>query len=476
MSTATVTPQAPPKRRNTELALLILAVGISVAAYANVGLVHDGRLPAGMFGYGAGLALIAAVVHLVVRRLAPYADPLMLPAVTLLNGLGLVLIHRIDLARSDNALTAHTKAPSSLAASQLIWAALGVALFVAVLVLIRDHRSLQRYTYTLMALGVVLLALPPLLPGSIAPEIGGAKNWIRIAGFSIQPGEFAKILLAIFFASFFVVKRDALTLASRRFLGLYLPRGRDMGPVLVAWLISTMILVSSKDIGLSMLFFGLFIGMLYISTERLSWVIIGLLLTAAGIFGVYQLFPHVRQRFLIWSDPMKYYNGLKQYGVDSFQLVNALFGQATGGITGTGLGQGHPTLVPLSWSDFIFSTAGEELGLTGLMAIVLVYALIVARGFRTAIAARDSFGKLLAAGLSISLGLQVFVVAGGVTDLIPETGVTMPFLAYGGSSLVANWALIALLLRISDAARRPAAVSAPGPINLDSEASEAVRA
>lgn len=434
-------PRRPRTRRGVELAMLLLAVIIPLAAYTIVGLTRSRHVPADVLTYGLGLGAVLVVAHLAVRKFARYADPLLLPCAALLNGLGLVLIHRLDLAGP--------KTQRSDATLQLIWSAVGIALFIAVLALVRDHRRLQRYTYTSMLAGLLLLAAPSLLPARFS-EINGARNWIRVAGFSIQPGEFAKILLVIFVAGFLVAKRDALTLASRRFLGLNLPRGRDLGPVLVAWLVSVGLLVRGRDIGMSMLFFGFFVIMLYIATVRFSWVVIGALLFAAGTFGAYHLFGHVRERFEIWLHPFRYAQ------TTGYQLVQALYGFANGGLLGTGLANGRPDLVPFAKSDFIIATIGEELGLTGLTAILLLYVVIVSRGMRAALSVRDAFGKLLAAGLSVSLALQVFVVVGGVTRLIPLTGITTPFLSYGGSSLVSNWAVIALLLKISDAARRPA--------------------
>lgn len=428
-------------RRGTELFMLVFAVLVSMAAYATVGLAQTGELPGGMLSYGLGLGALVGTAHLVVRRFAPYADPILLPAVTLLNGLGLVAIHRLDLAEGADA--------SADAPLQLMWSAIGVALFVLVLILVRDHRKLQRYTFTAGAAGLLLLALPAFLPASMS-EVNGAKIWIRIAGFSIQPGEFAKFLLMIFFAGYLVAKRDVLSLAGKRFAGIDLPRGRDMGPLLLAWLASLGVLVLERDLGSSLLFFGIFVAMLYVATERRSWLLFGVLLFGSGGWFAYQMFSHVQTRINIWLDPFSDPNG------DGYQIVQAMYGFASGGILGTGLGQGRPDTVPFAKTDFIIASLGEELGLTGLMALLMVYAVIVQRGLRTAVAARDPFGKLLAAGLSFSLALQVFVVVGGVTKLIPLTGLTTPFLSYGGSSLVANWALVALLLRLSDGARRPA--------------------
>jgi len=445
-------------RRGTELVLLVFAGVIAVGAYAAVDLGARSALPANLVGYAITFGIFLLVAHVVVRRFAPYADPVLLPAVAVVNGLGLALIHRLDLEDRGAGRMLGGFAPNGDAAVQLVWTAIGVALFVAVLILVPDHRGLQRWTYTAMAAGIALLALPALLPASMS-EVNGARIWIRLFGFSIQPGEFAKLLLIVFFAGFLVVKRDVLSLASRRFAGIDLPRGRDLGPILVAWATSLLILVRERDLGTSLLFFGVFVVMLYIATERTSWLLFGLTLFVGGAYIAYNLFSHVQRRVDIWLDPWPH---IEEVG-GSYQLVQALFGFATGGILGTGMGQGRPEIVPFAKTDFILATAGEELGLTGLMALLVLYAIIVHRGLRTALAARDSFGKLLAAGLAAIVALQVFVVVGGVTRLIPLTGLTTPFLSYGGSSLVANWALIALILRISDAARRPAPPPAPAP-------------
>ncbi|HET9186779.1 MAG TPA: FtsW/RodA/SpoVE family cell cycle protein [Acidothermaceae bacterium] len=452
-----IKPRRPRTRRGVELAMLVFAVLIALAAYADVGLARTHKVPPDMLTYGLGLGALVIVAHVAVRRFASYADPLLLPCAALLNGVGLVLIHRLDLVAP--------KAENSDATLQLAWTAIGVVGFIVVLIVVRDHRRLQRYTYTSMLLGVLLLAIPSILPARFS-EVNGARNWIRFAGFSIQPGEFAKILLVVFVAGFLVAKRDALALASHRFLGLDLPRGRDLGPIIVAWLVSVGLLVRGRDLGMSMLFFGIFIVMLYIATERLSWLLIGLLLFVGGTFVAYHLFAHVRERFEIWLHPFRY---AKTTG---YQLVQGLYGFSSGGLMGTGLGKGRPDLVPFAKSDFIVSTIGEELGLTGLMAILLVYVVMVTRGLRASLSVRDSFGKLLAAGLAVSLAVQVFVVVGGVMRLIPLTGITTPFLSYGGSSLVSNWALIALLLRISDSARRPAPPPTPRP---DDAATQVVR-
>ncbi|MGP9019839.1 FtsW/RodA/SpoVE family cell cycle protein [Streptomyces sp. BR1] len=465
-NTTTIGAIDAPSRRNTELALLVFAVAIPVFAYANVGLAMTGKLPSGMLGYGLGLGLLAAVGHLVVRKFAPYADPLLLPLATLLNGLGLVIIWRLDqsprliqLAKRQFG-SFHPDAPK-----QMLYTALGVALFIAVLMLLKDHRILQRYTYISMAVALFLLILPMFFPA-----VNGAKIWISIPGLgTIQPGEFAKIIIAVFFSGYLMVKRDALALASRRFMGMYLPRGRDLGPILVIWGVSILILVFETDLGTSLLFFGLFVVMLYVATERTSWIVFGLLMSAVGAVAVASFEPHVKLRVDAWMDPFACY---KTTGACE-QIGQAIMSFGSGGTMGTGLGQGNSDLIGFAANaDFILSTVGEELGLAGMMAILLIYGLIVERGVRTALAARDPFGKLLAIGLSGAFALQVFVVAGGVMGLIPLTGMTMPFLAQGGSSVIANWALIGILIRISDTARRPAPAPAPSP---DAEMTQVVR-
>ncbi|MFJ8313553.1 MULTISPECIES: FtsW/RodA/SpoVE family cell cycle protein [unclassified Streptomyces] len=465
-NTTTIGAIEAPSRRNTELALLVFAVAIPVFAYANVGLAMTGKLPSGMLGYGLGLGLMAGVAHLAVRRFAKYADPLLLPLATLLNGLGLVLIWRLDqsprlIAQAKRAYGAFS--PS--APHQLIFSALGVALFIGVLLLVKDHRILQRYTYISMAVAMLLLITPMFFPAKF-----GARIWITIPGLgSIQPGEFVKIILAVFFAGYLMVKRDALALASRRLMGIYLPRGRDLGPILVVWAMSILILIFETDLGTSLLFFGLFVIMLYVATERTSWIVFGLLMSAVGAVGVASFESHVKARVTAWIDPFACY---KTSGACE-QIGNAIMSFGSGGTLGTGLGQGNSDLIGFAANaDFILSTVGEELGLAGMMALLLIYGLIVERGVRTALASRDPFGKLLAIGLSGAFALQVFVVAGGVMGLIPLTGMTMPFMAAGGSSVIANWALIGILIRISDTARRPAPAPAPSP---DAEMTQVVR-
>jgi cell division protein FtsW (lipid II flippase) len=447
--------------------MLAFAVIVVALAFACAGLGLNGKVPSTLPLYIAVFAAIVLGAHLAVRKLAPWADPLMLPLATLLNGLGVMMIYRLqESGRSGNPGNVISTLTPSAAMTQLVWTAVGVAGFVIVLAVIRQPRILQRYTYTLGAVGLVLLAIPAMLPSSMS-NIQGAKVWIIVGGFEIQPGEFAKLALAVFFAGYLVAKRDVLALAGRRLLGIDLPRARDLGPVIIAWGASLLILVFETDVGTSALFFGLFVAMIYIATQRTSWLLIGFFLFLAGAFAASKLFSHVGVRFTDWLHPFAGNNATHS----AYQLVQGLEGMGFGGLFGSGLGHGQPFYTPLVQSDFIMTAFGEELGLTGLMALLLIFGLLVQRGLRAALAVKDPFAKLLAGGLSFVLALQVFVIVGGVTGLIPLTGITTPFLSQGGSSLVASWALIAVLLRISDTARKPA----PQPIQ-DEGMTQVVRA
>jgi cell division protein FtsW (lipid II flippase) len=443
----------PHGRRHTELLMLVFAVAVVAFAYGNVGFGLDGKLPPGMVLYCGGFAVLVLIAHLAVRRFAAWADPLMLPLATVLNGLGIVMIYRLqEVGRNGNPGSLSVPLSTSATAVQLMYSAVGIACFVGVLVAVREPRVLQRYTYTLGAVGLALLALPALLPDSIS-EVPGTYSKIQIAvgGFSIQPEEFAKLALAVFFAGYLVAKRDVLALAGRRFLGIDLPRARDLGPVLIAWVASLLVLFFEDDIGTSALFFGLFVTMIYIATQRTSWLLIGVSLFVAGSLAAAKLSSHVGARFDAWLHPFAASN----VALNSYQLIQGLYGMGFGGVLGRGLGDGQPYWTPLVQSDFIITAFGEEIGLTGLMALLIVYGLIVQRGLRAAISVRDPFAKLLAGGLAFMLALQVFVIVGGVTNLIPLTGITTPFLSQGGSSLVASWMMIGLLMRVSDTARRP---------------------
>lgn len=475
MSTATgsthAPPAGPPKHtgRNTELLLLGFGVGLVTVALIIVQAAQEQALTWDLAKYVLAYAALFGVAHFVVRRYAPHADPILLPVVAVLNGLGLVIIHRLDLGSGRTGETVNPTAASNNADQQLLWAVLGILVFSAILILIRDHRTLSRYAYTLGLGGLVLLAIPAILPSSMS-EINGSKNWIITPFFSIQPSEFSKILIIIFTAAFLVSKRDLFTTAGKHFLGMDFPRARDLGPLLAAWAISIAVLAYSSDLGSSLLIFSTMLTMVYIATERVSWLVLGLILFIVGALIAYQLFAHLQLRVAIWQDPFADFDGA------GYQIGQSLFGLATGGLFGTGLGSGRPNIVPFANTDFIITSIGEELGLAGLAAILMLYLILIMRGLRTGVAVRDSFGKLLAAGLSVTLAVQLFVVVGGVTKLIPLTGLTTPFISYGGSSLLANYILVALLLRISNAAREPdPSKQRPAPKQIDSLPTQVVR-
>jgi cell division protein FtsW (lipid II flippase) len=446
-------------------------------------LVYSAAVEAGLLetitaNFWVPVALLFAIffgVHIAVRFLAPHADPVLVPVAALINGLGVAFLRRLDLGATEPAQRATLSVFTGMAIRQIQWTAAAAIGAVLLLVVVRDHRLLSRYAYTLGLVGIILLLIPAVLPadsGPITSEVNGAKLWILIGPFSIQPGEFAKLALLCFFAYYLVTKREVLSLASRRFLGIDFPRPRDLGPVLVIWAMSMLVLIFEKDLGASLMYFGMFVVTLYVATERSSWLIIGMLLFLGGAVLGYMMgetiggpFANFAERVDIWRHPFDSANG------NGLQLVQSLLGLGTGGIFGAGPGNGLPYVpqlgryvVPLVQSDFIFAGMGEEIGLFGLTALLVAYLLIVNRGLRIGIMVRDSFGKLLAGGLSFTLGLQIFVIIGGVTGLIPLTGQTTPFMSAGGSALVANWLLVALLLRISDAARRPATVTVGGSV------------
>ncbi|MGV9183714.1 FtsW/RodA/SpoVE family cell cycle protein [Arcanobacterium canis] len=445
-----VTSRVPQKGRGTELFLLALALIVVLMAWVlvhvgvNGGATSADVLPPNFVVVAVVTTVAVLALHLGVRFLAPWADPLILPVSVLLNGLGLVMIHRIDFSLVTR--SGHTELKG-----QLILSVVGGILMLGTIAIIRDHRKLRKFTYLSLIAGLILLLLP-MVPG-IGVTINGARLWIRIAGFSFQPAELAKICLAVFFAGYLVAQRDNLSLAGKKVLGLQLPRLRHILPLLIGWLACMALLAMEKDFGMALLFFGLFVAMLYVATERVSWLAIGGVLTAGGIWVIVQMAAHVRARFNVWLNAMdpELYNALGGSG----QVVNGWFGMASGGLFGTGLGRGYPTLVYASNSDFIFSSFGEELGLAGTLAILCLYLLFVSRAFNAGLHLNDGFGKLLATGLGFVIALQVFVVVGGITRVIPLTGLTLPFLALGGSSLLTNWMIAGLLLRISDDARRP---------------------
>ncbi len=433
------------RRRGVEAFMLIFAIGLGMSGYLLTHLNQDAALPPQWPYALAILAAIGLALHLVIRWRLPYADPLIVPLVLLLNGLGLAMIHRLDLTSEPVMHSAEL---------QLMWTVIAATACCLLIVFLRDYRILQRYTYTMFLGGMVLLMLP-LVPG-LGLEKNGARIWIHLGDYSFQPAELAKLVLSIAFASYLVEKRDVLALAGGRVLGIDLPRPRDLGPILVMWLASLAVLVFQKDLGTSLLFFGLFVMMLYVATEKPSWPILGIGLFATGAYLGYLFFGHVQVRISSWLDPFSNYD-------QNYQVINAQFGIAWGGAFGTGWGLGRPNLTPLAKTDFIAAAIGEELGVAGLTAVMLIYGLIVARGLRASLVAKEPFGKLLAAGLAFVFAIQVFAILGGVTRLLPLTGLTTPFMSQGGSSLISNWVTIGLLLIITHQVRSPAALQSPLP-------------
>ena len=455
--------EAPIRRRSTELWMMLFAFGVVLFAFLNVvGSLKDQHLSS-VFEYMVAFLAIVLVAHAAIRLWAPYADPLLLPIATVLNGLGIVMIYRLNQVGRDgnpgNGGPITTLSPHATT-TQIIYSVLGVVVLVVFLKFIKDIKRLQPYTYLLGLAGLILIALPAVLPASIS-EVPGttARIQISIGGFSFQPEEFGKLLLASSFASYLVVNGRKLSLLTEKWWIFSLPRRRDLGPILVVWALSMLLLIFEGDIGTSAVFMGLFVAVLYISTGRRSWAVLGFLMFIVGAFLAAQLVPHVHARFSSWLDPFSNAN-LVQPPQSSYQTVQGLYGMANGGLLGKGLGGGQPFWTPLVQSDLIFTAFGEELGLAGVMALLLLYGLFVQRGLRTAMLVKDDYSKLVASGLSFMFALQVFVIVGGVTRLIPLTGITTPFLSQGGSSLIASWLLVAVLARLSDAARRPA----PKPI------------
>lgn len=440
------------KRRTVELFMDLFAIALGLGGWALTNLNLYGTIPANwpwVVGTWTGLGL---ALHLLVRWKLAWADPLVLPCVLLLNGLGLAMIFRIDQIPD--------KGPSSYAQTQLLWTVIGMALFAAVILFVKDHRRLQRFPYLLLLTGLVLLLLP-LVPGLGKAQLG-ARIWIHLGPYSLQPAELAKIVLALAFSGYLTEHRAVLALAGRRVLGIDFPRLRDLGPIMLMWLASLAVLVFQNDLGTSMLFFGLFVVLLYLATEKPGWAVLGMLLISVGGVLAYLYTGHVRVRVSAWLHPFDKYD-------QNLQVISAQFGYAWGGLTGRGWGLGRPGLTTFARSDFIAAAIGEELGVIGLMAVTCVYAVVVARGLRMALASQEAFSKLLAAGLSFTLALQVFAILGGVTRLLPLTGLTTPFMSQGGSSMVANWTIIGLMLVISHRARRPVEVvvdDAPTVTNL----------
>lgn len=432
-----------PRNRNIELFLLLFAMGINAFELAQIQLSTIEILRIDLLTYWAPLAAASLVLHVLLRIRARDADALILPAAVLINGLGIAMIYRLDLA------TVNAGGTELFGVKQVIWTVVAMLAASAVVQFIPSHLFLRRYVYISMVIGLVLL-ISPMLP-IIGKTINGAHLWLAIGGLTFQPGELAKIALTIFFAGYLVTRRDSLAVVGPKFLGLQLPRARELGPILAIWAVSLLVLVGERDLGTSLLYFGLFLVMIYVATGRAIYVVVGLGMFLTSAFVASRVMDYVSGRFDAWLNPFdpSHYDAIG----GSYQLVQGIFGMAHGSVIGTGLGGGVPQLVPLAESDFIIASLGEELGLAGIFAILAIYLLIVARGARIAFHHNDDFSKLLAIGLSFVIALQTFIVIGGVTRVVPLTGLTTPLLAAGGSSLLANWIIIGLLLRISDSAK-----------------------
>jgi peptidoglycan glycosyltransferase len=413
---------------------MVVAALVTSGGYVLASFGRTASIPAALLPFILVVLGLFALAHLATRRLAPGADATLLPIAAVLNGVGYVFIARLD---------------QHLASLQAVWTALGVAAFVATLFLVKRVRDLERFRYSLALIGIALLLLP--LTPVLGQNINGARLWVRLAGVSFQPVELAKIALAVFFASYLVERRELLALGTRRVGGVVIPSLRHFGPILLAWGISLLIMTAERDIGFSLLFFVLFVGMVWVATGRTAYIVSGAGLFGAGAVIASRLFAHVNDRVRIWINPWPYASG------KGYQLTQAMFSMAAGGVAGTGLALGSPQRIPVVASDFIFAAIGEELGLAGTTAILVCFLLLVGAGLRIALRAEQPFEKLLSAGLTAVLGFQAFVIMAGVTRLLPLTGVTLPFVSYGGSSLIANYVLLALLMRISEHHELPAA-------------------
>lgn len=375
------------------------------------------------------LSLFYIGAHIVVRRAAPQADPLILPLAAVLNAMGLAAVYRLS--------------PDEFGPAQITWTVVGIGCFVATLLVVREYQVLSRYKYILGFAGVALLLLP-LAPG-IGATINGARLWVALGPLSFQPGELAKICLVVFFAAYLAERKELLAIASRRLAGFHVPDLKHFGPLLVMWGLSLAVMFFERDLGSSLLFFSMFLVMIYVATNRVVYVAFGLLLFLIGSYVGFRLFTHVQERVQIWLDVFD----PRYISDEGYQLAQSLFALATGGLFGTGLGQGRPDLIPAAHTDFIFAVIGEELGMLGTAGILLCFMLIVARGLRIAMQSRDDFGQLLSMGLVTIFGIQTLIILAGVTRLMPLTGITLPFMSYGGSSLISNFILIAILIRIS---------------------------
>lgn len=429
-----MTPTPSPiatRRRATEFRLVLFAGLITAGAYTLASLGQNSVIPPRILPFLAVLLLVLVSAHIAVRWLASGADSVLLPIAVLLNGLGYVMIARLS---------------ERLAGLQTTWTFVGVLAFVTVLLGIQRVNDLSRYSWTFFAVGAGLLVLP-MVPG-LGFSAGGARIWVSIGPVNFQPGEFAKVALALFFAAYLSENRELLATGTRTVGRFSIPEPRHLVPLIAAWGFAVVIMVGQRDLGSSLLFFTLFIVMVWVATERTAYLVVGIGLFLFAAVTAYMLFDHVQTRVSIWLDPWSSYSG------KGYQIAQGIFALGSGGVGGTGLGLGDPTRIPEAKNDFIFAAIGEELGLFGATAVLLAYVLMIGAGLRVATRTNREFEKLLAVGLTTILGIQAFIIIGGVIRVVPLTGITLPFVSYGGSSLVANYVLLALLIRVSDTSAR----------------------
>ena len=419
------------RRRSTELTLVVMVALIIGAAYTIAALGTNAEIPAGIGIFVGILLALLLFAHVVVRLVARGADGTLLPLAALLHGIGFVMITRLD---------------DELAGLQATWSIVAILAFVATLLLVQRATDLARYGWLFFAVGAVLLLLP-MLPG-LGASINGARIWVSLGPLNFQPGEFAKIALAIFFASYLAERRELIAASTWKVGPLHLPEPRYIAPILLAWGFAVIVMVGEKDLGSSLLFFTLFVVMIWVATERVGYLLLGAILFGGAAYFSWTQFGHVQTRVDIWIDPWS--RSLDR----GYQIVQSLYGLSDGGLTGTGLGRGNPNQVPEAQNDFIFASIGEEMGLIGASAILMSFILIVGAGLRIALRTDRTFEKLLAVGLTTIVGVQGFIIIGGVIKVVPLTGITLPFVSYGGSSLISNYILLALLIRLSDSSAR----------------------
>lgn len=419
------------QRRSTELTLIAMAALITGVSYTLASLGANAEIPASIGPFLGVLLILIGAAHVAVRMLAPGADGTLLPLAVLLHGIGYVMITRLD---------------EDLASLQTLWSFVAIVAFVATLLFVQRTADLARYKWTLFFGGALLLLLP-MVP-KLGVNINGARIWVRLGPLSFQPGEFAKIALAIFLAAYLAERRELIAASTWRIGPFRLPELQYIAPILVAWGFSVLVMVGERDLGSSLLFFTLFVVMMWVATERVSYLVIGFVLFGAAAFAAWRMFGHVQTRVDIWLDPWE-----DEYG-KGFQIVQALYGIGDGGLVGTGLGRGSPDKVPEAQNDFIFAAIGEEMGLMGATTVLMSYLLLIGAGLRVALRTDRTFDKLLATGLTTIVGVQAFIIVGGVIKVVPLTGITLPFVSYGGSSLLSNYIVLAILLRLSDASAR----------------------